>query len=110
MIRIDCHVRTDFRGMCFASGELVQCSLDSSNSFGIVICETDCQVLVRLWKARLHRAVVSHILSEISDLCIYFCSVEICFANSVAHEYARYACTNRYTAFLADCNSGVLNG
>jgi hypothetical protein len=48
MIRIDCHVRTDFRGMCFASGELVQCSLDSSNSFGIVICETDCQVLVPL--------------------------------------------------------------
>jgi hypothetical protein len=67
-----------FRGMCFASAELVQCSLDSSNSFGI-----------------------------------YFSSVEICFtkrsANSVAHEYARYACTNGVSPMFDNSHGFLLH-
>lgn len=59
------------------------CFLAMEKGYTQVICETDCEDLVRLWQTRCsHRALIAPILSEITEISLSFISFEVGFVAS----------------------------
>jgi hypothetical protein len=69
----------------------------SQQGFSWIVCKTDCQELVKLWRERQNqRSLIAPVFSEIEDFISLFDTFEFCFVgrsdNAVAHECARFAC------------------
>ena len=79
-----------------------------------IICESDYEVLVRMWKGRAtHRSVLAPIFSEVDELLGFFQSFMFCFtrqtANKVAHECARFACDHGAEELWLDASPSFLD-
>jgi hypothetical protein len=69
----------------------------SQQGYNRIVCEKDCEVLVKLWKGRRnHRSMIAPVFREIDDIISAFESFDFYFAgrstNRVAHECDKFAC------------------
>jgi hypothetical protein len=68
----------------------VQVVFANQQGYSKIICESNCEELVWLWKRSEHRSWIAPIISEVEELCSSFESFDFCFirrtANVVAHE------------------------